>query len=199
MTLKDRLKPAPSATSPPSFTCPHYDPPPGEKRCRSFIGNGSCSRPDELMCTEWLKANGQAAPSPQAAPQTEHPPLRLVRDTTPRDLFGNPLPEPPKPSPPSKPAVLTAACKTDVPGDPPIVRNLSDEEIRSFRALGVEVCVASEALGEIWIVPAYTGATRKEISVEHAATLTAICAAFPGAKVVQYERAEPLPPTEPPI
>ena len=196
MALKDRLKVAPPATSQPSsFTCPHYDPSPGEKRCRSFVANGGCSRPDELMCTEWLKANGHAVPPPSTEPK---PPLAAIPDDKPRDLFGNPLPDPPKPAPsPVKPAVSTATPKTAAPADPPIVRNVSDEEVQSFKALGVEVCVASEALGEIWIVPEYTGAERKEITVAHAATLTAICAAFPGAKVVQYEKAKPQPPTEP--
>jgi len=192
----DRAKPTETS----SFTCLHYDAPPGEKRCRHYLKNGSCARPDELMCIEFLKANGHAVPA--SAPGANEP-AKLINSTplAPKvatDLFGNPLPDPPKLAlPPAKLAVSTAAPKTAAPADPPIVRNVSDEEIKSFKDLSVEVCIASEALGEIWIVPEYTGAERKEISVEHAATLTAICAAFPGAKVVQYEKAKPQPPTEP--
>lgn len=194
MALKDRLKAAPATTSPPGFTCPHYDPPPGEKRCRHFVSNGACDRPDELMCVEWLKANGQTVPPP-----SDPPPPVAVPDDRPRDLFGHPLPEPPKPSPPpAKVSVLAAAPKAEPqPPEPPLVRNVTDEEIQSFKALGVEVCVATEAMGDIWIVPEYTGADRKEITVQHAATITAICAAFPGAKVVQYEKTKPKPPGEP--
>ena len=194
MALKDRLNAAPATTSQPGFTCPHYDPPPGEKRCRHFVSNGACDRPDELMCVEWLKANGQSVP-----PSSDPPPPAVVPDDRPRDLFGHPLPEPPKPSPPpAKVSVPAAAPKAEsAPPEPPLVRNVTDEEIQSFKALGVEVCVATEAMGDIWIVPEYTGADRKEITVQHAATITAICAAFPGAKVVQYEKAKPKPPGEP--
>jgi hypothetical protein len=40
--------------------CPHYEPLPGTSRCRSYYPNGACARPDELMCVEWLRANGYA-------------------------------------------------------------------------------------------------------------------------------------------
>jgi len=192
MALKDRLKVmAPDATKP-AFTCPHYDPPPGEKRCRHFIANGSCARPDVFMCVEWLRANGQQVPPP------EPPAPEAVADDRPRDLFGQPLPDPPKPPPPvAKPAVATSAPKLEPAPEPPLVRHVTDEEIESFKALGVEVCIASETLGEVWLVPEYTGADRREISIKHAATLTAVCAAFPGAKVVQYEKAKSKPPAEP--
>ena len=193
MALKDRLKDATPAAAQPVFTCPHYEAPPGEKRCRHFIANGSCARPDVFMCVEWLKANGQQVP---VEPEPTAP--EVVPDDIPRDLFGHPLPDPPKLAPPeAKPAVATAAPKLEHAPEPPLVRNVTDEEIDSFKALGVEVCIASETLGEIWIVPEYTGADRREFTVQHAATLTAICAAFPGAKVVHYEKAKPQPPAEP--
>lgn len=191
MAIKDRLKPATEAPAPSGFTCPHYDPPPGEKRCRHFISNGSCARPDVFMCVEWLKANGQQVPPPEpTAPQ-------VVRDDRLRDLFGDPLPDPPKPPPSAAKPVATTTTKPEPAPEPPLVRNVTDEEIESFKALGVEVCVATEALGDIWIVPEYTGADRKEITVQHVATIAAVCAAFPGAKVVQYQKAKPKPPAEP--
>ena len=40
--------------------CPHFEPLPGTARCRSYYANGACARPDELMCVEWLRANGYA-------------------------------------------------------------------------------------------------------------------------------------------
>lgn len=42
--------------------CPHYEPIPGTRRCRSYYPNGACSRPDELMCICWLAANGHRLP-----------------------------------------------------------------------------------------------------------------------------------------
>ena len=193
MALKDRLKDAAPDAAQPAFTCPHYEAPPCEKRCRHFIANGSCARPDVFMCVEWLKANGQQVPA-----ELEPPAPEVVSDDRPRDLFGHPLPDPSKPTPSAaKPSVAAAAPKLEPTPEPPLVRNVTDEEIESFKALGVEVCVATEAMGDIWIVPEYTGADRREITVQHAATLTAICAAFPGAKVVQYEKAKPEPPAEP--
>jgi len=195
MAIKDRLKPPAEAPAPSGFTCPHYDPPPGEKRCRHFIANGSCARPAVFMCVEWLKANGQQVPPPEP-PAKEV--VQDVPDNRPRDLFGQPLPNPPKPPPPAaRPAVATTTPKPEPAPEPPLVRRVTDEEIESFKALGVEVCIASDALGEIWLVPEYTGADRREISIEHAATLTAVCAAFPGAKVIEYEKAKPKPPAEP--
>ena len=71
----------------------------------------------------------------------------------------------------------------------PVVRNLTDEDVASFKALGVEVCLATEDCGEVWLVPEYTGRDdRKEISVRDAATLAAVCSAFPGARVTSYQR-----------
>lgn len=192
MALKDRLKSATPDAAQPAFTCPHYDPPPGEKRCRHFIANGACARPDVFMCVEWLKANGPQAPA------SEPPTPEVVPDDRPRDLFGHPLPDPPKPPPPAaKPEVAIVTPTLEPAPEPPLVRNVTDEEIASFKALGVEVCIASETLGDVWIVPEYTGADRREFTVQHAATLTAICAAFPGAKVVHCEKAKPKQPDEP--
>ena len=74
------------------------------------------------------------------------------------------------------------------PAKPPLVRNITDEEIASFKAIGVEVCLHSEALGDVHLVPTYTGQDRTELSIEHSITLSVICAAFPGAKVVELKR-----------
>ncbi|MBW2675314.1 MAG: hypothetical protein JRD89_18195 [Deltaproteobacteria bacterium] len=43
------------------ITCPHYFAKEDSKRCRSFRSNGTCTRPDYLMCTEWEKANDKVA------------------------------------------------------------------------------------------------------------------------------------------
>ena len=59
----------------------------------------------------------------------------------------------------------------------------------AFEELGVEVCIRSEELGDVWLVPRYTGRDRKEITPEHAATIHHLLAAFPGARVVSFDRA----------
>ena len=80
-----------------------------------------------------------------------------------------------------------------IPEAVPVVRTLSDADIASFKALGVEVRLATEGLGDVWVVPAYTGADRQELSVDHAALIAAVASAFPGARVTALMR-KPKPP-----
>ena len=42
-------------------------------------------------------------------------------------------------------------------------------------------CLRSEAYGDLWLVPAYTGQPRKEITPEHAATVMRVLSVFPGS------------------
>jgi hypothetical protein len=100
-----------------------------------------------------------------------------------RDLLGRPLPPSTPRSRPAPPPARPAPPACEVP----VVRNLTDDDIASFQALGAEICLATEGCGEIWLVPAYTGrADRRELSVRDAATLAAICSAFPGASVARF-------------
>src|SRR5262245_40112340 len=55
-------------------TCPHYDPLPGARRCRHYLPNGACDRPDEFLCVEWLKVNGPRDAPPPPAGERERPP-----------------------------------------------------------------------------------------------------------------------------
>lgn len=127
------------------ITCPKYEPNAGSRRCRHYLDNGGCARPDELMCVEWLKRNPNPAPA----------------------------------TPPAEPTPLTT---TQVLA----VRTLTDEALESFRALGVEVCLTTDGAGPVWIVPEYTSRERRELRVDHAATLAALSSAFPGARVVSF-------------
>jgi hypothetical protein len=77
-----------------------------------------------------------------------------------------------------------------------VLLSVRDSDIASFKALGVEVRLIDEHLGEVWLVPTYTGQNRAELSVEHAALLAAICSAFPAASVVSFVR-KPKPPVSP--
>jgi len=170
MPLADRLSPP---TSSGGYTCPDYDPVPGGKRCRSYLDGGACALPTEFMCVEWLRANGQPVPAPR----------------TPAAPVGRPLPmAPAAPTAARRAPAQRRACDTP---DPVILRRLTDDDVSAFKARGVEVCVSTDELGDLWLVPDYTGAERKELSIHDAATLAAVCIAFPGARVVQLERRDP--------
>lgn len=164
------------------ITCPKYEPVPGTKRCRHYHANGACGLPDEFMCIEWLKANGHASPAPVTPTATSAVGL---------DLFGNPVTKSRASvaPPPTAPVDAPAVRRDDVP----IVRSLTDADISSFKALGLEVRLATEEVGDVWIVPAYTGADRHELSVDHAALIAAVTSAFPGARVTALVR-KPKPP-----
>lgn len=147
-----------------TFTCPHYDPVPGGKRCRQYLEGGACARPDEFMCIEWLKANGHPVPPPAATTE--------------------PTAAPPDP-------------QAGVPVDAPLFGRLTDEHIASFKALGAEACIGLAGGGSLWLVPEYRDPSRDELSAEHAATLAALCAVFPGARILSFGRpaaAERRPP-----
>ena len=72
---------------PSGITCRMYQSFPGQKRCRYFLKNGACSKPDELMCREWVKANG---PFPGRLPSRKFlKSCRKAAESSPVDLFGN--------------------------------------------------------------------------------------------------------------
>lgn len=191
MALKDLIRPAPlpptpAAERPPGITCAKYTRSEG-KRCVHYVSNGACALPDEFMCVEWLKANGPkpAADAPNPSPVVETPTPQA------RDLFGDPIApsaEPPKP----KPAAVVAHIASKPAAEPTIdvdrLRGFTTEDIESFKALGVEVQLHSEIYGELWLVPAYTGKPRKEITPEHAATVMRVLSVFPGSHVVAFEK-----------
>lgn len=184
---------ATSATDdrPAGITCEKYVRGEG-KRCRHYLPNGGCALPDELMCVEWLKANGHRAP--------------VAADSRAKDLFGNPVADKAisKPAPKALPVVSSKASdgepqpasETAPPIDVDQLRGLTTEDITSFKALGVEVCLQSEAYGELWLVPAYTGQPRKEITPEHAATVMRVLSVFPGSRVTAFEKQTPGAPAK---
>jgi len=180
-----------------TITCPRYQRCGESRRCVHYLDGGRCARSGSsgAACGEWVKVNG-GQDLPEAKPDQPTPPEPN------RDLFGNPvLPDRPrrgsnrgpatKVTAPTAPTAAPTAPPTappPAPPKPPLVRNITDEEIASFKALGAEVCIRSAEAGEVWIVPVYSGADRMELSVEHSITLTTICSAFPGAKVVAIKR-----------
>ena len=113
----------------------------------------------------------------------------------PIDLFGNPVPEPKKPKRTTptqqRPTAATSSPARIVDEPTPErepLRGLTTDDIEGFKKLGVEVCLESEVFGEVWLVPEYTGHDRKEITPEHAATIARVMEAFPGSKVVSFEK-----------
>jgi hypothetical protein len=174
---------------PAGITCEKYVRSEG-KRCRHYLANGGCALPDELMCVEWLKLNDHRPPPARPEPASA------------KDLFGNPVPPPPASS---KPKVTDSPSSpepvADAGSDPVAVarsplRGLTTEDVASFKALGVEVCLHSEAYGELWLVPAYTGQLRKEITPEHVATIARVLDAFPGSRVTAFEKQTPGAPAK---
>ena len=184
------------------YYCPHYDPAPGNKRCRQYVDGGACARPDEFMCTEWLRLNEPKAGMPPPLAQSCPSALQVGLTNRPLDLFGNrhdkPAPEvdhAPEPESARKPTCIEAAVEREpvATREVPLVRTLSDEDVRSFANQGVEVCIESDTVSPFWLVPEYTGADRNELSIEHGATLAAICSTFPGTKVTSVKWAPRKP------
>ena len=169
MGLADRF--AGGGSVEPTITCRRYEARPGTKRCRHYLDGGSCGLPDEFMCIEWLKANGHTAPAPL-------PPLDKAPASLPSPAPGFRLEPPLSSTPPPE--------RRPTNDEAPVVRKLTTEDLAAFEALGREVCLVTEDCGELWIVPAYTGRDdRTELSVRDAATLAALCIAFPGARVTR--------------
>lgn len=201
MAIKDLVRPelpppTPAAERPPNITCEKYTRGEDGKRCIHFQQGGTCALPDEFVCTEWQKHNG---PNKRTLPVV--PPAPVVEEApapkpVARDLFGNPLPEVATPAPAPKisttPAPIGLGPKPGADAQPTVdvdqLRGFTTEDIESFKALGVEVLLHSETYGDVWLVPAYTGRERKEITPEHAATLARVMSVFPGSHIVSFEK-----------
>jgi hypothetical protein len=195
VALAERFAPS-GAPRPDGITCERFEAPAGSRRCAHYVGRGACGLEDEFMCVEWLRVNGHPshkslpiAPEPKAPAPPPEPPIE-------RDLFGNPVRRPARASSsaPTAGQGRAASLASRPPGPveppssaPPIVRTLSDADVAAFVKLGVEVCLETASCGELWLVPAYTHTPgRQEISIHDAATLAALCAAFPGAQITGF-------------
>ena len=191
MTVLQRLPNQNHATG---FDCAHYLARSGSKRCQHYLDGGACSLASEFMCVEWLKRNRHPVP--------EHHPTRTTPPAQPA-LFpalvpanqDHASPEPPVPEPAPHAARAPMLPETETMPAPVSAHPrapITPDEINSFKALGVELCIRSEELGEVWLVPRYTRQARKEITPEHAATLRLLLEAFPGGRVTSFGK--PLAP-----
>lgn len=158
--------------------CKDYEAKEGSRECEFFLSNGSCSLPSHFMCSEWEKA--QAKKAARAAQQLTAPEAPKPASTS-RSL---PVVKPPPPPEPPKievPAVF------------------SKEAIDAFKAQKVEVDFAyGEGAEQLWtLVGSYSGKDRQEISIDDAAIISTLVAAFPGSKVVKLTRKKPEPKKDP--
>ena len=63
---------------------------------------------------------------------------------------------------------------------------LTAAEVAEFRRLGAAVKVRAPKLGVFWLVPAYTGLERNEVTAEDAGRLLMVMATFPGSEVESF-------------
>ena len=174
------------------YDCAHYQPRSSSKRCQHYLDGGACSLASEFMCVEWLKRNGH--PVPERHPTRTMPPAQpaLFPALVPANQDDVPT-APSTPEPASRPSVAPMVPEGEPAPAPAHPRApITPDEINSFKALGVELCIHSEELGEVWLVPRYSGQPRKEITPEHAATLRLLLEAFPGGRVTSFGK--PLAP-----
>ncbi len=177
-------QPYPNPSHRSGIDCPKYLPLSGSKRCQHYLDGGACALATEFMCVEWLKRNGRAVPQ-------DHP----SHGATPEQPGFLPGLAPPAPARATRAPDASAASVPSVStAEPPPVNAharapITPEELASFKALGVELCLDLGEAGPVWLVPRYTGQSRKEITPEHAATLRLLLDAFPGARIAAFERA----------
>lgn len=168
---------------PGDIQCPHYKPAPGSRTCVSFLSGGGCARPDTFMCIEWVRKNPRAQSA--SALSTKPVAAAKVHEQPQRELFGQSGRAPAPAMPKEHPAHLKAQ------GPVPTVvlaRPITVEQIAALESRGVALCLRSESVGELWLVPSYTGAARNEMTFRDAATIATMCVVFPGAEVAKFER-----------
>ncbi len=159
---------------PPSTpVCPKREPL-ADGHCKHQLPTGCCALPDELTCVEWVSSR---QPTQKSLPGVPAP--------APKPVVAAPSP---RPSPTSVPAGTEPSSGIDLSR----LRGFTTEDIDSFKALGVEVCLQSDSFGELWLVPAYTGQPRRELTPEHLATVLHALSVFPGSRVVAFH-----PPVKP--
>ncbi|HEU4535516.1 MAG TPA: hypothetical protein VFS00_15415 [Polyangiaceae bacterium] len=183
-----------AATARAPVTCPHYAPLPGERRCRHYLPNGACDRPDEFMCVEWLKKKGPSA-STEAREGGKNADAATDATDAPRtagrfsqrwlSLFDH---APPRLGPPPRPARAGATSPAPPSAAPPAASPASAEDVAALAERYAATKLETDDLGPVWLVAEPTGSDRLELTYRDAATLAAVCAAFPGARVVALER-----------
>jgi hypothetical protein len=80
--------------------------------------------------------------------------------------------------------LLGVATPTEVGFPPdPEAPGMAKLPASALDALGAEVCIKSPTMGEVWLVPAPTGAPRLEVTTKLLDLITRVASTFPSAKV----------------
>ena len=189
------------------FQCPEYLPPKDSKRCRYFEDDRSCSLTAHPVCEEWLRLNlGKPIPNEASAAFVKANPDYVIAVV--ESLYFRPgwkakmldrltsfdFPVRAPSSTPNEPARKPTPAPEPTPAQAAVEKQAaftaeglpSEIEVASFKALGVEVAITSAEIGEVWLVPKYTDANRKEITPEHLLTLCRLITAFPGCHVSEF-------------
>jgi hypothetical protein len=166
--------------------CSKYQPRNGSRRCQHYLDGGACALATEFMCVEWQKANRHLVPQGHLGHGgTPAQSAFLPGLTPPAATSATPAPEV------AAARVPFASTVEPLPVRAQARAPIAQEELASFKALGVELCLDLDEVGPIWLVPGYTNQPRKEITPEHAATLRLLLDAFPGARIAAFEKAAP--------
>lgn len=198
--------------APEGIECPKYRALPGSKRCQHYAEGGGCALATEFMCIEWSKLNdpdlyerqraelaralyGSETPEPGGATLAAGGPL--AAPSGPGSLAPAEQPSGAQagaqaaPRPHLGTAVATAPeelAATPRPFDPAV---LTDQALAELEAAGVEVCVASTDLEDVWLVPAFTDQDRPELTYRMARTLLVTMTILPGATLRAIRRGNP--------
>lgn len=193
MALSDRIRPH---TSAPGIACLRFEPAEGSKRCRHYLEGGLCALESEFRCVEWLRKNGQVQLAEELIARQHAQRQAPANGRTPAEPTEQ-TPRPTDVTPPQRPRKNTPPDATPPPEDdtPPaertlLLHRLSDEDVASFAALGVEVELGVPGHEPVWLVPEYTERKneRLELSIRDAITITAVVSAFPGATITNMHR-----------
>lgn len=175
------------------LACPDLVPvPESTNRCARYEHPGACPHADHPVCEVWLQANPKAVIPPQLLTQIPSDYRRqVVAGTYFSDGWRERLRGELEPASEPVSGPMASPVEAEATELPEGFVMPSQAEIASFKALNAEVCFVSAANGkQVWLVPEYTmhraGEGRPELSVDDALTLVRLLAAFPGARVTEF-------------
>ncbi len=179
------------------IACPHYRPTAGSPRCLDYEAEGSCARPDTVVCVEWLRAN-RRDPSRRDPPRptqpclfdvveprparSKAPPGRRRRLDAPQELPAAsaiaPTERVPLPEPDPWAAFVEKHARGEVINRAIRPTPITDGDVASFRALRTAVGIPVAGQDPVWLVPEYTDRARIELRADHFATLVRVLSVF---------------------